>query len=98
MSRPKDGERELAFFAVEVVRAYGGVLEHPARSKLWPEYKLPRPGHTDSFGGFTLPVDQHWFGHRAKKATFLYIVGTSPKDLPPIPLRAEKETEYAQTF
>lgn len=36
-----------------------------------------------------LVIDQDWFGHRAEKATMLYIVGCEPKDVPPIPMRLE---------
>jgi hypothetical protein len=61
------------------------VLEHPAKSKLWPNY-LPEPGKTDYYGGWTLPIWQYWFGHRARKATRLYIVGVRPADVPPMPM------------
>lgn len=36
MAKPREDEKQLAFLAVHAVRAYGGVLEHPAHSKLWP--------------------------------------------------------------
>jgi hypothetical protein len=69
-------DRTLAPIAVEQVRAFGGVLEHPAHSELWPAMRLPKPGwFTDRFGGWTLELDQVDYGHRAKKATWLYIVG-----------------------
>jgi hypothetical protein len=61
----------------------GGVLEHPKRSKLWPILGLPAPGQRDEFGGWTLAVNQSWWGHRAEKATLLYIVGCEPSNLPP---------------
>lgn len=80
-------EKDLALFAVDQVRKCGGVLEHPAYSKLWDTEKLlPLPGQKDDFGGFTLPVWQGYFGHRAPKDTWLYIVGVNPKKLPLIPL------------
>lgn len=86
-ARPLPGERDLAPWAVEQIRAWGGVLEHPARSVLWQACDLPAPGQgEDPFGGFTLPVDQFWLGHRARKRTFLYVVGLSPRDLPPFPI------------
>lgn len=78
-------ERALALWAVDVVRACGGVLEHPAYSLLWPSAGLPLPGSRDAWGGFTLPILQSWFGHRAPKATWLYVVGLEPSDLPPLP-------------
>lgn len=87
MANPRPGERELALWAVDQIRAYGGVLEHPARSLLWKEKPLPEPGQVDEWGGWTLPIQQFWFGHRARKNTFLYIVGCTAADLPPIPMR-----------
>ena len=85
VAKPREGERELAIWAVDMIREYGGVLEHPVTSRLWKEKNLPQPGRTDEFGGFTICIDQHWFGHRAIKKTFLYIVGCKMKDLPEIP-------------
>lgn len=91
-AKPRPDERELALWAVDEVRRCGGVLEHPAASRLWPEKGLPDPGRHDSFGGFTLPIDQDWFGHRAEKRTRLYIVGCEPRDVPPIPIKLEEPT------
>ena len=85
-AKPRPDEKALAPWAVDQIRRFGGVLEHPSGSRLWPEYGLPPPGTVDAFGGWTLPVFQHWFGHRAEKATRLYIVGTRPADIPPLPL------------
>lgn len=69
-------EHDCAPRAVEQVRAFGGVLEHPARSKLWAECGLPVPdGLPDYFGGFTIEVDQCAWGHVARKSTWLYVVG-----------------------
>jgi hypothetical protein len=84
-ANPLPGERELAIWAVEQVRQWGGVLEHPAQSQLWPEMGLPKPGNRDEWGGFSVWICQHWFGHKAEKPTLLYIVGIEPADLPPIP-------------
>lgn len=76
----------LAIVAVDQVRQWGGVLEHPADSRLWIARKLPLPGAApDRYGGWTLAVKQSAWGHRAPKATWLYIVGVSPADLPPMP-------------
>ncbi len=84
---PGNGERELAIWAVEQVRKWGGVLEHPAQSKLWPKLNLPTPGQRDEFGGYTVWISQWWFGHRADKPTHLYIVGCEPSNLPEIPFK-----------
>lgn len=86
-AKPRPGEKELALWSVDKIREFGGVLEHPAASKLWAEKPLPEPGERDQFGGFTLPVLQWWFGHRAAKATRLYICGCEPWDVPEIPFR-----------
>lgn len=54
---------------------------------------LPRPGQfPDSFGGWSMAVDQFIFGHRAEKSTWLYIVGCEPDDLPPMPIRSGRPT------
>lgn len=85
LANPRHDEKALALFAVDQVRTHGGVLEHPKCSTLWPVAGLPAPGRRDEFGGWTLPIFQNWFGHRAEKPTLLYIVGCEPGELPPIP-------------
>ena len=78
-------EKELGPYAVQMVRTWGGVLEHPAGSTLWPACSLPAPGQSDSWGGWTLDVDQVVWGHRAQKHTWLYICGCRPEAIPPVP-------------
>lgn len=85
-AKPRHDEKALAFFAVDKVRQLGGVLEHPASSTLWPAAGLPAPGEKDEFGGWTFAIDQHWWGHKAKKSTWLYIRGVDATDLPAVPL------------
>jgi len=69
--------------ALEAVRTYGGVLEHPADSSAWAAFGLlapPRAGGwivADWHGGWTCCVDQGHYGHRAQKATWLYAVRTA---------------------
>ena len=87
MAKPRQGERELAIFAVDQVRTFGGVLEHPLSSQLWSVSGLPMPGQFDRFGGWTFPILQSAFGHRADKPTLLYICGIQPGALPDFPLR-----------
>lgn len=71
----KGADRDCAIRAVEQVRAFGGVLEHPARSTLWDYFGLPKPGDaTDHEGGITYEVDQCDWGHVARKPTWLYVV------------------------
>lgn len=86
MANPRPGEKDLALWAVRQVRRHGGVLEHPASSSLWGEAGLPLPGQRDDFGGWTLPISQSWWGHRAEKMTWLYIVGCEPAELPVMPI------------
>lgn len=85
-ANPRPDEKDLAIFAVAKVRKWGGVLEHPRGSTLWPAAGLPFPGGRDEFGGWTLPIHQQCWGHRAEKATWLYIVGCAPADIPDMPL------------
>jgi len=70
------------------VRRYGGVLEHPAYSDAWDAFGLNAPptgggwikaGLTDP--GWTCYVEQHPYGHVAKKATWLYAVVPYPPTL-----------------
>jgi len=83
MAKPRSDERQLAYHALHSVRRWGGVLEHPEASQLWPEAGLLAPDTYDVFGGFTLVVDQSAFGHRARKRTWLYCCGVQPLPLPP---------------
>jgi hypothetical protein len=92
-AKPRPDEKSLALQAVWTVRASGGVVEHPAESTLWEYLGLPRPGEfPDAFGGWSLAVEQFHWGHRAEKATWLYIVGCAPSNLPPIPVREGRPT------
>lgn len=96
-ARPVVGEKELAHFAVGKVRAGGGVLEHPAGSLLWREANLPLPGQVDTYGGWTLVAPQQWWGHRAEKNSWFYIVGCSAAELPPIPFVLGDATHVVQS-
>lgn len=67
---------DCALRAVDQVRAFGGVLEHPESSMLWVTRRLAMPGGLpDEFGGWSMQVDQCAWGHRARKRTWLYFVG-----------------------
>lgn len=81
LANPAPGERELAYFSVDQVRKNGGVLEHPAYSSLWKAANLPVKGF-DNYGGWTFFINQSWFGHKAEKKTWLYIVGCHPRNIP----------------
>lgn len=86
-AKTPSGEHWLAVWAVLRMWRYGGVLEHPAGSKLWSFMNLARPGQRyDSHGGFSVSLNQSWFGYPAKKNTWLYVVGCDISELPEMPL------------
>ena len=86
LARIEPGEKACGPWAVDQVRKFGGVLEHPASSALWAACGLPRLGCFDSYGGWTMALPQFWFGHRANKSTWLYILGVQPGCEPAVPL------------
>ncbi len=96
-ANPRPDERNLARLAVAMVREFGGVLEHPAGSTLWPAQGLPRPGARDAFGGWTLAAPQKWWGHKAEKATWFYVVGCEPRDQPALPLVLGEASHVVQS-
>ncbi|RDC59761.1 hypothetical protein HME9302_00956 [Alteripontixanthobacter maritimus] len=65
--------------ALKALRKYGGVLEHPAKSRAWKAYGLQKPKGI----GWARVSDREWvcevwqsaYGHRANKATWLCYVG-----------------------
>ena len=66
--------------ALEAVRTWGGVLEHPANSLAWHHFGLPkatRGAWTTNFDdpGASTEVSQVVYGHGARKRTWLYAVG-----------------------
>jgi hypothetical protein len=86
LSTAPESEKHLAHWSVFKVRRYGGVLEHPAHSRLWDEALLPSPGQSDNYG-FSYDLDQYWFGHSGKKRTWLYICRLDPEHVPVHPIR-----------
>lgn len=90
-AKPRPDEKALALFAVDQVRRCGGVLEHPWGSTLWPAAQLPLPGcGPDAWGGWTLLVEQGWWGHAAPKPTYLYIVGLGRDQVGPLPVQLRR--------
>ena len=74
--------------ALQSVRAFGGVLEHPAGSRAWAAYGLDRPTNTGwvpNAGGAREWVCEVWrsaYGHPARKRTWLFYSGdSSPREL-----------------
>ena len=72
--------------ALDSVRKFGGVLEHPAYTDAWSKFLLPVPPRHGGWvrgicGGWAAHVEQVRYGHAAKKATWLYAFGVSPPAL-----------------
>ena len=88
LAKPLDaaGEMELGRWCVRTLLKCGGVLEHPAGSLLFKEMRLPMPNRT-SDTGFTIYVEQSWFGYASKKATWIFVCGVPKARLPAIPFR-----------
>ena len=83
----KVGDDGGAFrFALDAVRQYGGVLEHPAFTYAWPAFDLPRPPRMGWWrtieGAWVCQVAQSAYGHRARKRTWLYYMRNSGKRPP----------------
>lgn len=76
--------------ALASVRRWGGILEHPADSAAWAHFRLSSPLKSggwvpadwlDGFDGWTCHVEQGAYGHKARKATWLYAYGVELPDL-----------------
>jgi hypothetical protein len=77
--------------ALDVVRRYGGVLEHPWGSAAWTYFNLNVPPRSGGWiaaelpgshkYGWTCCVEQGRYGHYARKPTLLYAVGCDLPDL-----------------
>lgn len=67
--------------ALAAVRRWRGIIEHPADSFAWTHFGLAKPSRAggwtkaDEVGGWTCCVEQGAYGHRARKATWLYANG-----------------------
>lgn len=83
----KGSQQDCGPRAVAQVRRWGGVLEHPAGSKLWDACQAHPWEWRDAYGGTTRLVYQCEWGHVARKPTWLYCVGfTLPAEIvPPFP-------------
>lgn len=73
--------------ALAAVRAFGGALEHPAKSHAWKAFGLVRPPTAGGWaptgdGGFVCHVEQCHYGHAARKATWLLVYGVPRGSLP----------------
>jgi hypothetical protein len=66
--------------ALNAVRRWGGVLEHPANTLAWDRFELPVPvrgfwSQCLDDSGCVTEVSQVAYGHPARKRTWLYLVG-----------------------
>lgn len=69
-AKPAPGEKELGLLCADWLRSEGGVLEHPAHSRLFAAAGLPMPG--ERRGDLcTILVLQAWWGYPMRKATWL---------------------------
>ena len=90
-AKPSPGEKELAPMCVDWLRQCGGVLEHPAYSRLWDYCGLPKPGDKMKHGMWSARVSQLWWGDARLKQTWLLFAGISPDDIE-IPYRLHRGT------
>lgn len=71
--------------ALNAVRTWGGVLEHPAFTNAWAAHGLVPPNgagwQLTADGGWVCEVWQSAYGHRARKRTWLYAIGSIPPAL-----------------
>lgn len=64
--------------ALNAVRKFGGVLEHPAFTEAWKAFDLPRPhaiGWKQHGNEWVCEVWQSAYGHKARKRTWLLYCG-----------------------
>jgi hypothetical protein len=73
--------------ALRCVSIWGGVIEHPADSHAWKIFGLKAPDKrggwrpADIYGGMTCHVEQGFYGHFARKPTWLYARHTQTPEL-----------------
>lgn len=86
-AKPLPGEKDLAPLCVLMLKASGGVLEHPAHSRLWDALDLPKPREPKRHGLYSIAVRQAWWGDTRSKETWLLIAGVEYTRLPEVPYR-----------
>ena len=82
------GDDDCCFaYSLWYVRSFGGIIEHPEASYAWPYYGLKKPPKSgnwievDNYGGMGCCVEQGHYGHKARKATWLYVNKVKPIEL-----------------
>ena len=79
-AKPQPGEKELGLLCADWLRREGGVLEHPAHSRLFEAARLPMPGQRIGYL-YTMLVHQAWWGYPMRKATWLCFSHIDPRTL-----------------
>ena len=85
--------------ALEAVRKWGGVLEHPAESRAFRMHGIPEPARgrwqRTLDGDWVTEVNQSAYGHRARKRTWLLYCGAT---MPPALDWADKRGTHRVGF
>ena len=89
--RRKKGDDAGCFAAaLAAVRRWGGVIEHPEATHAWKVFHINAPPRWGGWveaglfhpGAWTCCVEQGHYGHKSRKATWLYISGIDGKPPP----------------
>jgi hypothetical protein len=89
-AKPLPGEKDLGPWCAEQVKQWGGILEHPAHSRLFAAAGLPMPAEVNAHG-WTIEVWQSCWGYPMHKKTWLFFSKIKPQDVHfPLQLRSEK--------
>lgn len=80
-AKPLPGEKELGHWCVTRLMDCGGVLEHPAHSRLWDACDLPKPGWATRGDCWSIEVLQAWWGDSRSKTSWLCFFGVNPNDV-----------------
>jgi hypothetical protein len=80
-AKPLPGEKELGPFVFELLKRNGGILEHPAHSRLWDFVGAPKPGQQERDGVWSLAVQQCWWGDCRSKNTWLMFFKIKPEQV-----------------
>ena len=90
-AKPAEGEKELGLLCVELLKRNGGILEHPAHSRLYDATDSPKPGELSRHGLWSIAVKQSWWGCDLTKSTWLLFGGLT-RDQIDVPLRLSAST------
>lgn len=92
-AKPLPGEKDLGPYCVERLKEVGGVLEHPAHSRLWKYMNLPKPGQSPINGLWSIEVQQAWWGDCRSKKTWLLFCGVGSVLVPMLPHDSHKDRD-----